>query len=130
MEETKYELNDTVIIDVPVLLSSEDLLAKAQKLAELDTRIDELEQERKNAASQWGAKIKDAQTEQKRYMQMLRTEIEMVSMECYFEPDYNRDEMVYISVETGLEVWCRKLYPEERQLRLDQFNPGDQEESF
>jgi len=109
---------ETTVIDVERKLTFTEMNETAVKICQLDHEEDEIELQKKAAATEWGAKLKANQTQRKRLCRQHRDGLVVHAVECSFDYDYQTGTVEYYDIETGECCLSRPMTSEERQMKL------------
>jgi hypothetical protein len=121
----------TFPVKLRVEVSSEVQTEKKDKLVLIDNEIDEIQAEKSEASSDFNRRLKDARKFRKDLLETIKTGIEEVEIECYKEPDYQRNEMLTRRADNDeiLEEYSVPLTAADRQLAPDALNEEGAEDA-
>jgi len=107
---------------LPVQLTGHELIERGTELSTVRERIDELESQRKEAASSLRGQMDELEAKSRHLVRELSTKKTLRSVEVQDEPDLHHNEMVRIRLDTGEVISRRTLTIEEitaaRQVQL------------
>lgn len=109
-------LKQTKRVDYDRDLTESEVLAIAEKAAELDKKREELKYELDSMASSYKAELKGMDSDLKRLLKNVRNRSEPCSEMCYVHYDFEKREVRFQSVETAAIVMTRKMTQEECSL--------------
>lgn len=112
------ETKTTVVNNLPVLLTLDELREKGAQLAKVVSDLAAYVQSRKDAASHWKTLIDGKNTEISRLARVVETRQEHRDVECEIISNYKDGSVTLIRLDTGDQVWERPMDEVERQRAL------------
>ena len=109
----------TEIVDIKHLLTDDEKIQIGAEMSSFVNEHNELEQEKKDAAAVYGAKLKTLMEKVSERANTLSLGYYYSSVECDFEYDYRNKQVVYYPAGTKDEVHRRDMTPDEFQQPLD-----------
>jgi hypothetical protein len=109
----------TSVNDLPVRLTAAEKALKAEQLVADMHEIQDLEDQKKTATSEYSSKIKRKQEHARQLAYELKTGTELRPVECYERPVYGDMVVELIRVDTGEVVSTRGMHPSERQRAME-----------
>lgn len=97
-----------------VTLTDEEHEARSIRLAEVDRQIDEMTQERKDKSQQYGTKIKELKDEREPLINAVEQRKETRLVRCREVPDFERNNVKIIRLDTQEAVRERAMEGDER----------------
>jgi len=111
-------MNSKFETSLPVSISDEELIEICHELGQDCVRKAELEEEKKNSASNFNEKIKMIQENIDTNSQMASTGTMLRKVSCKSEPDYGSKKVQYIRLDTG-EIYDERDMTEEELSHID-----------
>lgn len=117
----------TVAKEVWFELTTEEVVTRAQRVAEIRKEVDKVEEEKKKATGGFKAQINVLESEQDRLLQTIRANGENRTVECEVERDFYANKVLY--KHGGKVVEERAMNFEERQMEMHAVDDPDMEEA-
>lgn len=109
---------ETEMVSIFQKFTNDELAEMKDAVVENNHQITSLKTEKAEVTKKFNDKIKALDNSNAILVKKVRDKGAIVEVECYGEPDYDRNVMVYIDKETDEVVNERTLYPHERQTTI------------
>lgn len=117
-EQAQNTATTKQFIEHKMKFTDDELIAMKEKHTTDCIEIDSLEEKIKAVKDEVGPRIKELKEVSKSTRKNIRRGFEYQDRECFLCPNFTTGMMEFVDCETGEILQERKLFPDERQLKL------------